>query len=123
MLSLEKLVARAGEMGWDWFGQVPEGETATSEKAKALEIERSQRLAQACARLAENTDFVTLINHLVDTTILQPVQYVALGLPIDQTALNAARREGENALVWKVLKLAHAGRTTPLPRPKEEQDR
>jgi len=121
MLSLARVIEQAGAMGWDWFNQLPAGATTANAAAKAQEIALTQRLAQACARLGDNADFVLLLEHLVDTTIMQPVQYVALGLPIDQTALNAARREGENALVWKILKLVREGRAIPLARAEEEK--
>lgn len=113
LLELGRLIEQAGEMGWDWFDKLG-GPGAPDAKKIALTIERGQRLAQAMARLAGNDDFKLLLEHLVDTTILQPVQYVALGLPIDQTALNAARREGENALTWKLLKLIAEGRRAPV---------
>lgn len=122
LLSLSRLIAKAGEMGWDWFNQLPAGGAPPGgEAAIAMQIAQVQRLAQACARLGDNADFLLLLEHLVETTVLQPVQYVALGLPIDQTALNAARREGENALVWKILKLVREGRAIPLARATEEK--
>ncbi|WAC26336.1 hypothetical protein [Ancylobacter sp. SL191] len=123
MLDIARLVATADSMGWEWFEQLAPGTAKGDPKAIALAITRGNRLAEAMARLAGNGDFQLLLNHLVDTTILQPVQYVALGLPIDQTALNAARREGENALVWKLLKLIAEGRKTPIgPTPTENND-
>lgn len=121
MLSLARLIAKADEMGWDWFGQLPGGAANTTAAEAAQAIALQKRLAQACARLGDNDDFLFLLQHLVDTTVLQPVQYVALGLPIDQTALNAARREGENALVWKILKLVREGRSIPLARAQQEE--
>lgn len=113
MLSTARLIAQAGEMGWDWFGQ--RAEPPRSATQAAVDAAVSQRLAQAAARLAASPDFRLLLNHLVDTTILQPVQFVALGLSIEDSALNTARREGENALVWKILKLVHEGGAVAAP--------
>ncbi|MEW6256828.1 MAG: hypothetical protein AB1592_12810 [Pseudomonadota bacterium] len=107
LLSTARLISQAGELGWDWFNR-PEAPKQGATEA-ALAAAQSQRLAQAAARLAGNDDFALLLNHLVDTTILQPVQFVALGLSIEDSALNAARREGENALVWSLLKLIQEG--------------
>lgn len=123
LLDMGRLIAQADSMGWEWFEHLAPGVSKGDPKAIALAAVRSNRLAEACMRLAGNDDFKLLLEHFVDTTILQPLQYVALGLPIDQTALNAARREGENALVWKILKLIAEGRKMPVgPAPQEKND-
>lgn len=119
MLALSRLISQADGTGWDFFDRAAQA-GAPDEKTLAQAIALSQRLPQALARLAADPDFVFLLEHLVDTTILQPVQFVALGLSIEASALNTARREGENALVWKLLKLIAEGRRAPLDRPKEE---
>lgn len=123
LLDMSRIIAQADSLGWEWFDGLAPGAAKGDPKAVALAITRGQRLSEACVRLAGNADFQLLLEHFVDTTILQPVQYIALGLPIDQTALNAARREGENALVWKILKLIAEGRKQPIgPTPTETND-
>lgn len=121
LLDIARLISQADGLGWEFFERL-HGADPSDTKNAALGILRSQRLAQACARLAELDDFKLLLQHLVDTTVLQPVQYVALGLPIDQTALNAARREGENGQTWTILKLIAAGRSVPVGPAKTEKE-
>lgn len=121
LLDLSRIISQADGMGWEFFERLHAADPSGT-KDVALGILRSQRLAQACARLAELDDFKLLLQHLVDTTVLQPVQYVALGLPIDQTALNAARREGENGQTWTILKLIAAGRSVPVGPAKTETE-
>lgn len=120
MLSLARLIAQAGDMGWDWFDQLPGGKAKSAAEA-GMEIAASQRLAQACARLADNPDFVLMLEHLVAVTILQPPQFQAPSLTIDQTALLKAAHDAECALVWRLLKLVREGRSMPLARAQEEK--
>jgi len=121
MLSLARLLAQAEDMGWSFFDQLPGAQAGAGEAAKVVDAARRQRLAQACARLGGNDDFVLLLQHMVDATILQIPQYAAPSLTMEQTALHAAARDAENALVWKILRLVREGRAIPLARAEEEK--
>lgn len=123
LMDMARLIAQADSMGWEFFERLAPGAAQGDTKAIALAIERSGRLSQACVRLAANADFQLLLQHLVDTTVLQPETPPPLGVAPDQFALYAAGRARENALVWRLLKLIAEGRRLPVgPAPTETEN-
>jgi hypothetical protein len=104
------LVKQAKESGWDFFeGQG--GERAAAERG----LVNTNPIAAAAARLAENQDFVWVMEFMADQT-LRRVQFINGGYGFDpmQVALYGTFREGQNSAVFLLFKLIAEGREEQL---------
>lgn len=104
------LLAQAKDSGWDFF-EGPGGEQAARERGNVV----VNPIAAAAARLAENQDFVWLMEFMADQT-LRRVAFVTSGYGFDpaQVALYGSFREGQNAAVFLMFKLIAEGREQTL---------
>ena len=112
--SLESLIASAAGNGWDFFKHVHDpapGDVATRELNA-----RRERLAQVAAALATVPEFGELIEFLLDAT-LRRVTFIS-SLDVDWKAGYAFGqfREGQNALMFTILKLIAEGRRQEPPK-------
>lgn len=108
--SLEGWLRRANTAGWDWFAEQPGADPERAQKAKERQQLQNQRLASIWADFARTPDGAEALQALVDQTLNRTlVPSVAHGLTLEQTALYAQFREGQNNIVQAVLALAAMG--------------
>lgn len=105
--SLQGWIERANGAGWDWFVQQP---GADLDRAKVLRQEaelKKRRLASIWADFINTPDGAEALQALVDQTLNRAlVPSVAHGATIEQTALYAQFREGQNNIVQGILAMA-----------------
>jgi hypothetical protein len=98
---LDLMMKQAGiSEGWDWFDP-----QLSSEELKAF-LDESQRVAPIFARVFESDDGRKVLEHLCDITVRRPLW--VFGMPDGEKY--AALREGQNGLIWTILKLLAMGR-------------
>ena len=107
--SFEQLVRQASESGWDFF-EGPGGEKAAAERGPV----NVNPIAGAAARLAENQDFVWLLNFMAEQTLRRVAFVAGYGCKSDEVALYGTFREGQNSAVFLMFKLIAEGREQSL---------
>ncbi len=118
---LQGWIERANTAGWDWFAQQP---GADPERAKAMREEqdlKKQRIAAIWADFARTPDGAEALQLLVDQTLNRElVPSVKYGATLEQTALYAQFREGQNSIVQSLLAMAAlGGNPEAKPKPRE----
>lgn len=122
---LQKWIERAATAGWDWFdGLAQPGLTEDQKAAFKREAEsKRDRIAAAWARFADSEDGAEALQVLLDGTVNRAVPpAVAMGFGMEQVAMYAQFREGQNNIAHGILKLiAHARHPEDQPIPRDPQ--
>ncbi len=121
--ALEAWISGAGKGGWEWFNAQP---GLSEDQVKALQAKmeaRKERLAAAWRGFAETPEGQEALQALVDVTLNRAVPpSVSMGLTMEQTAMYAQFREGQNNVAHMILKLIAHGRGDADQPPKREMD-
>jgi|GEM_PF-2028269 hypothetical protein len=116
--SVQGWLERANTAGWGWFAEQP---GADPDRAKALQQEQTQkklRIAGIWADFLESPDGAEAMQFMIDQTLNRSlVPSVSYGLTLEQTALYAQFREGQNNIVQSILATAAVARS-PENKPK-----
>lgn len=83
--------------------------------AARLALEKQKATQQAAARLFADPDFRTVLESLCDVTVRRPVTVVTPGVSAEFAALYAAKREGQNEIVYLLLAWIAEGRGEAAP--------
>lgn len=118
MSDLDKLIANAGDAGWEFFESLfpPAGSAAARKSALSPEqVAQAEKCAHAWAGFAATDGGRAAIEHLKDITLDRAVYTAALGLPMDAAYGHGCLREGQNAIVHLILKMIAQGRKEAKP--------
>ena len=121
--ALEAWISGAGPGGWEWFAAQPGLSKEQVEQLKAKAEERKNRLAAIWQGFAATPDGREALQALIDVTLNRAVPpSVAMGLTMEQVAMYAQFREGQNNVAQMILKLIAHGRGEADQPPKREMD-
>lgn len=119
---IESLMARATAEDWSWLEAVEEKfgvKTPEQRRAKEQAAENRRSLARAAAKIFSTPEGAAVLEMLVDTSLLRTVFVTQLGIDPQQTLAYGAFREGQNALVFQLLRLIAEGRGEAQPPARE----
>lgn len=108
--SLQGWIERAGSAGWEWFAEQPGADPARAQALREQQQLKTQRLASIWGDFAKTPEGAEALQALVDQTINRAlVPNVRHGGNLEQTALYAQFREGQNDIVQTILAMAALG--------------
>ena len=111
---LSGLQAFAAAQGWDFFGDKLNGPDVEARSASTAALEADAvELGKDAAALFETRQGRAVLEWLCDVTVRRPAWF--FGLPRDQADLYMAMREGQNGLLFTLLKLIASGREEKPP--------
>lgn len=114
-VDVERMIAAAGENGWDFFKDALEAGQPRASSLSPEQLARAEKLAGAWAAFAASEGGRAAIDHLVEITFERATHTAALGLPMDAAYGHGCLREGQNTIVHLVLKMIAEGRKERLP--------
>lgn len=115
--SIEALLAQASDDGWGFFEHA--ADPRKDEAQRRAETSRGARAAALAAALATVPEFNELIEFLLDGTLRRVTFTSSLNLEPMAAYAFGQFREGQNALMYSILKLIAEGRKQAAPPPRE----
>ncbi len=109
---IDNMLAQMAANGWDFFGDKLAGPDVTAERAwsQQLESEAVQRASDAAA-IFGTVEGKRVLEWLCDVTVRRPIWIMNVSDPLPY----AAMREGQNAIVYILLRLIAEGRKEQPP--------
>ncbi len=113
---LEDALRMADGISWEDFDKIGGGGGVDEAKRKQVQAERNA-LAGAAARVAMSDDGRRIFKMLADVTLFRPVFVTQFGVDPMQAYSHGAFREGQNAIIGQLFKLAVEGGALELEPP------
>lgn len=114
-VDIEKLLRSAGDNGWEFFEGLLGTDAKRATSVSPEQIARAEKLAHVWATFYGSEDGRLAIEHLIEITLGRPTFIAQLGLPMDAAYGHGCQREGQNAIVFTVLKMIAEGRKERAP--------
>jgi hypothetical protein len=114
-VDLEKLVKSAGNNGWEFFEGLLGTDSKRPTSVDPAQLVRAEKLAHVWAQFYATDDGKLAIDHLIEITLGRPTFVAQLGLAMDEAYGHGCQREGQNAIVYMLLKMIAEGRKERLP--------
>lgn len=113
-VNVDNLIRQAGDNGWQFFEGLVSGGQARQTLSPEI-MAKAQKLAHVWANFYGTDGGREVIDHLVETTLGRATFIAQLGLPMDAAYGFGCQREGQNGIVFMVLKMIAEGRKDQPP--------
>jgi hypothetical protein len=118
--ALEKLLAEAGKDGWGFLDSLEKAGLGATDPAAPVAESQDELASRALARLVDSDDGRTVMEWLIAKTLARASWSYQLGMDPMQIAMQGVMREGQNSVVFMMLRAAARGRPQDDP-PSREQ--
>lgn len=114
-VTVDNMIRQAADNGWDFFEQLLGGPEGRASSLSPEQLARAQQLSADAASVYATESGRRLIDHLVEITLNRATFTAMLGLPVDRAYGHGVFREGQNAIVFTLLKMIAEGRKETAP--------
>lgn len=110
---LDDALDQASSQGWGFFNHFHDVDPERMKRA--AEHDRGIQMAKTAARLATDTGFLELLEFLMDHSLRRATFTAQLGIDPMQAYAFGVFREGQNSMIYALLKLIANGRNAATP--------
>lgn len=114
-MDIEAFIKNAGDNGWEFFRDTLRGPSERAPGLSPEQLAKTQQLMFDAASVYATDQGRRLIDHLCEITLYRVGFASMLGLPMDQAYGHGCHREGQNAIVFTLLKMIAEGRKEKQP--------
>lgn len=109
-MNVDNLISSAEGNGWDFFEKLAKGPAERAPGLAPDQVAKMVQLSFDAASVYATDQGKRLIDHLVEITLARATFTAMLGLPMDAAYGHGTFREGQNAIVFTLLKMIAEGR-------------